>query len=647
MKCNYRVAWVVWAFFLFFLVGTKAWPCSEVFVGSAPKARVSARNFDFRSGRGFVHFSPAGEKKSAQYAPKGCRPLPWVSRYAAVSFNSFLPQARSPEGGFYSAGVDGVNVAGLKIGTYFLASSSFPGKGPATAIDVASLGQYLLDSFQSVGEALADLKSGRFQVTSLPTETLAIKLHLFLHDASGASAVVEFLGGSIKITENPPIPVLTNSVYSESLDHLKNYKGFGGKRDIPGANGSLDRFVRGAFYRKQLPEPADAAQAVNFGFAAAQTLAVPPEFPHGCTQWTIVTDILGRRVYFRTLNNPTVASINLPAVAEAARVSSDIDLWRTDLSGDISGLFSRSADFSAAAVPRRPEYDNPENWAELPPAGGEKKPVDVFFVHPTAFFESEVWNESIESGLKNPRIDFSLKKCASAFRKSCNIFAPHYREAHMKVLRASEANKEKAMAVAYEDVERAFDNYLRHFNQGRPFILAGHSQGSNLLLMLLEGRFADARLREQLVASYLIGWSVTTDDLRRYPFLKMSAARDQIGCLVSYNTQSEKPAMTIVRPGAVGVNPLTMDLTDRFVPAEKNLGALFVTDSAEIEIPAFTGAQTVNGALVIPEPSRKDLVRTPFRGFYHPYDYSIFYRNIERNVAERVAAFLRRRQGGN
>jgi len=74
----------------------------------------------------------------------------------------------------------------------------------------------------------------------------------------------------------------------------------------------------------------------------------------------------------------------------------------------------------------------------------------------------------------------------------------------------------------------AVSNTLEHLNkdasgQARPFILAGHSQGSNLLLMLLERRFGDAALREQLVAAYVIGWSVTAEDMQDAPPWSRSA----------------------------------------------------------------------------------------------------------------------------
>ena len=84
-----------------------------------------------------------------------------------------------------------------------------------------------------------------------------------------------------------------------------------------------------------------------------------------------------------------------------------------------------------------------------------------------------------------------------------------------------------------------------------------------------------------------------------------------------------------------------MDTTGEAVPKERNLGAVFFAGGKRIEVPQFTGAQTIDGALIVPRPTRTDLVRGAASGFYHPYDYSFFFRNLERNVADRVAAFLK------
>ncbi len=614
---------------------------SEVYLENNHAVKVSARNFDFVSGDGYVRFSPAGMAREAQHVPQGCQPLKWTSQYASISFNKLVYKTNSPVEGVYDAGVDGLNQAGLKIGTYFLESSGFAPDGPSTTLDIATLMQYLLDNFKNVNEALADLDSGRYRVTSTPATSLEVKLHLFLHDASGASAIVEFINGKTKITRAPQLPVLTNSVYAESLEHLKNFDGFGGQQAIPGANESLDRFVRGAFYKKHLDVPDNTEEAVNDGFAVVQTLSVSPKFPHGCTQWTIVTDIDNRRVYFRTLNNPSIACIDLGILVNTAKVSSDINLLRTDLSGDITGMFDKADVFNAAATPKAADYNNKKNWASLPSEAETEKPVDVFFVLPTTFFFPNSWNLSIEESRQDAKVGLNLTIKASVFSKACNIYAPHYRQANFKVLSSSEENKTKALEVAYSDVEKAFDYYMTHFNHGRPFILAGHSQGSNLLLWLMQRRFSNPELREKLVASYLIGWSVTKDDLEKYPQLKMSAAPDQVGSIISYNTQNTDHAMTIVRPGAVGVNPLTMDMTSESISKDKNLGAVFFTGADKVEIANFTGAQTIDGALIIPKPTRVDLVQDADSGFYHPYDYTFFYRNIEKNVSERISAYMK------
>ena len=315
--------------------------CSEVFINKDGKARVSARNFDFPAGNGFVRYSPAGTARQAQYAPQDSLSLKWTSRYASVTFNASLEKTKSPGGGICEAGVDGINQEGLKIGTYFLRSSVFPEEGVKTTLDIASLLQYLLDNFKSVDEALADLTGERYRITSTPTGSVEIKLHLFLHDVTGASAIVEFIEGKIKITRNPEIPVLTNDPYDKSLEQLKLYKGFGGELAIPGGIESLDRFVRGVYYWKNLSVPADTIQATHEGFAAIQLLAVPPGFTHGGTQWTIVTDIDHKRIYFRTANNQAIAIIDLNKLAASPRASGNIDLLRTDLAGDISDRFDK------------------------------------------------------------------------------------------------------------------------------------------------------------------------------------------------------------------------------------------------------------------------------------------------------------------
>ena len=140
-----RIGFLRLIFCVAFLLGiliVDAMACSEVFIDKGGKVKVSARNFDFPSGNGFLRYSPAGTDRQAQYAPQDSHPLKWTSKYASVAFNASLNKTKSSADGVYEAGVDGINQAGLKIGTYFLRSSVFPKDGVKTTLDVASLSQY-------------------------------------------------------------------------------------------------------------------------------------------------------------------------------------------------------------------------------------------------------------------------------------------------------------------------------------------------------------------------------------------------------------------------------------------------------------------------------------------------------------------------
>lgn len=299
--------------------------------------------------------------------------------------------------------------------------------------------------------------------------------------------------------------------------------------------------------------------------------------------------------------------------------------------------------FDPDRIPSPPDYSRQDNWAAFPDENtGED--VDVFFVHPTSYFGNENWNQSMEDELEDQGVTDSVESQAGVFVESCNIYAPFYRQASINVLKASKEDKNKALGVSYEDVENAFDHYLEHFNHGKPFILAGHSQGSNLLLWLIQRRLDDPKLMEKFVAAYLIGWSVTEDDLLKYHYLKMSESFDQTGCIISYNTQENDPEISIIRKGAVSVNPLLWNTTEEDAPKELNLGAVLNIEGKIREIPHFTGAKNTKGALVIPRPSILNELQTSYRGFYHGYDYAFFYKNLEKNVLDRIRAYQKENQ---
>jgi hypothetical protein len=362
-----------------------------------------------------------------------------------------------------------------------------------------------------------------------------------------------------------------------------------------------------------------------------------------------------------------------------------------------------SAAPTVAAVPT--DYSQAQNWETLPNAS---QAVDVFFVYPTTYSATAGtlgstwtpgWNQSLAQAYNDTQIKFHVTSKTGVFTKAgTNLYVPYYQQASgFDVLPAlwyltapqNASAATAAVQVAYTDVANAFDYYLAHFNKDangnpRPFILAGHSQGSIMLLMLLQNKFSDPSLRKLLVAAYVIGWSVTSDDMNNYPaslpLIGICGAATQTGCIVTYNTQSYPGDWSkvpgpppggipgFVRPNAYSVNPLTWVATSPgavespAAPASANLGALFYltqlgsnpvvpfslnpdTGNYTYEMVNYTGAQSNNGALVIvpsalPAPANQLNLISPWNTYqFHAYDYTFFYRNIEQNVIDRISAY--------
>jgi hypothetical protein len=201
--------------------------------------------------------------------------------------------------------------------------------------------------------------------------------------------------------------------------------------------------------------------------------------------------------------------------------------------------------------------------------------------------------------------------------------------------------------LAYADVRAAFLYYMENVNDGRPLVLAGFSQGSDMCLRLMKEFYGDQDYADQLIAAYLIGWRVTPDDVAAYPQLKMAAGEDDTGVIISFNSEAENVASSMMVPDvSLAINPLNWR-TDS-APADKslNLGACFTNYAGDItlEIPALTGAylDPQRGTLKVTDVSADDYppVLDLFdSGVYHLYDYQFFFRNLQENVAVRVEAF--------
>ncbi|WP_272701691.1 DUF3089 domain-containing protein [Desulfovibrio sp. Fe33] len=296
-------------------------------------------------------------------------------------------------------------------------------------------------------------------------------------------------------------------------------------------------------------------------------------------------------------------------------------------------------------IPPCPDYAQPVSWAAL--SERPDKDVDVFYVYPTIYYADSPKNMDVFDEALRADVLGLLNAQAGAYSSSANLFAPYYRQVTLASLDPErDMIQDRYFRIGADDVHRAFDYYLNYLNDGRPFILAAHSQGSVVLLDLLFSRFKNPALRKKLVAAYVIGYSVTREDLARHTWIKPARGADDVGVVVSWNTQAAgATGSPVLLPGAICINPLNWRTDDTPADRSLNLGAVFFDDAkGEVLriVPQYSGARIdlATGALVASPPDTFKAGHFP-PGVLHKYDYAFWYRNIQRNVNERIEAWFR------
>lgn len=287
----------------------------------------------------------------------------------------------------------------------------------------------------------------------------------------------------------------------------------------------------------------------------------------------------------------------------------------------------------------RPDYAQAGNWISRPEQ--PVKAFDVFYMHPTTYGDPvHGMNADLTDAKLNAVTDGVAQHQASVFSESCNVFAPRYRQASGVVLTMSQEERDRYLSVGLEDLVASFQYYMENCNDGRPFLLAGHSQGSNEMLDFLR-QYPEMVDKRRLVAAYIIGYTVTQADLEKIG-LPLATRPRQTGAIITWNTIGKGGKSPVLHPGALCVNPLTWETGTAEQPKTLDSYAnIHLKDGEHIRLDHFTSARIdESGALIIPTPDILDQLSMGMGpNVYHSYDYDFFYGNLVRNVAERCQAW--------
>lgn len=312
---------------------------------------------------------------------------------------------------------------------------------------------------------------------------------------------------------------------------------------------------------------------------------------------------------------------------------------------------AQRTDFDSEIHAAPPDYSLSENWAALPfrndladvlPKGeswvsDSVKQVDVFYVHPTIYQKGRLWNADLTDNKLNRKVDkWPVRLQASVFNASCRVYTPRYRQAVVDVFYNPSTDGQRALDLAYADVKKAFQYFLTHYSDSRPFIIAGHSQGTYHTVRLLQEMIDTTILRERLVAAYVVGLTVNE---QMYENLHMCASPTETGCYLSWMSYREgyQPKWEYHKTTEC-VNPLTWSRDTAYISEFKSLGTV-VFNPKRIR-------QKRTSARIVKHDGEILWVKTRAPWFQvmknlHVADYGLFYMDIRANVKQRVDAYLK------
>jgi len=322
------------------------------------------------------------------------------------------------------------------------------------------------------------------------------------------------------------------------------------------------------------------------------------------------------------------------------------------------------------------DYSKNTSWAALPlmqddadmiPKGERgidqnNSPVDVFFVHPTGYLKGDNWTDPLEEkSATMENTQWMMANQASVYNGCCSVYAPHYRQASIYSYFGSDELRAEVHNFVYQDVKKSFEYFIENFSNGRPFIIASHSQGTHHSIRLLAEEIDSSGLYPRMVGAYIIGGMISKDRMSNMVNIGVCESAEQLGCLVHWDTlnvtqiNKDMPLYS----NNICVNPITWKNEGSLSELQDAKGAVHVSGEFILEfsgddeptdqiftpleapLKKYVQAQCKDGALFA-----SDQTGTRFQTFsgsggnYHGLDYALFYMDIRENAKLKVLTYL-------
>lgn len=291
---------------------TTVMACTRVVYLGTEQQIITARSMDWRMDiETNLWVLPRGVKRQGQTGPNS---IEWQAKYGSVIAS-----------GYDISTTDGLNEKGLAANLLWLVESQYPEftKEGKPGLSISLWAQYILDNYATVQEAVKALKKEPFTLVtdSVPGQNRFATLHLSLSDASGDSAIIEYIDGKQVIHHDRSYQVMTNSpIFSEQLALDKYWKQIGGTVMLPGTNRAADRFARASFYVNAIPQKASLEESLASMFGVIRNVSVPygiaseTEPNISSTRWRTVIDHKNRIYFFESAFSPNTFWVDLKKI---------------------------------------------------------------------------------------------------------------------------------------------------------------------------------------------------------------------------------------------------------------------------------------------------------------------------------------------
>jgi penicillin V acylase-like amidase (Ntn superfamily) len=310
--------------------------CTRLLCNAAGEPVVMARTMDlFMDDGAKLVARPRGPTYTS---PQTTDPASWTARYGSVALTA-LDFGTS----------DGMNEKGLAVNLLYLDKSAYEPADGRKAVSVAVWAQYVLDNYATVQEALDNFDA--FRIAPLHLVGHDWPMHLALEDATGDSAVIEFVAGKPVIHHGREFTVMTNEPPLDTqLANLKKYKLFGGTLGLPGDIDPQDRFVRVASFAKMLPQQTNASDAVASAVNIVRTALNPAgaidtsghdnstdAWP---TRWISAADMTNKLYFVQSAQSPFAVWVDLNKIDfQPGAPARSVDIYDVHLAGDVTSSF--------------------------------------------------------------------------------------------------------------------------------------------------------------------------------------------------------------------------------------------------------------------------------------------------------------------